>query len=186
MINDKTIELGSNNQFDGDINQHIGDKTEYNNITYIYNTLPLHKKKSIIQDILEGILDLDIESSPIILDTKDYTIRDKINYNNITAYEKAFDILIQDSFLIEQRLNFLNAQKDPKSSHKLYDYIKRVYAKHCGQSTPDEIIRCMCDEIQDNLAKYPNISDEDVALIPVIVFYVFSKCHIFEKPPKPL
>lgn len=184
MIGGKITDIGAGNQIGGDVNQHIGDKTEYNSTTNIYyNGLPISKKTSIIQEILEGILDLDTKLQPVIPNTTDYTIYDKIKYNEIQSYNKAFDILMQDSFLIEQRLNFLNNQKDPSASQKLYTFIRRIYAKHCSQPTPDLIVDCICNEIQANLAKYPNISDDDAALVPAIVFYVFSKCHIFEKPP---
>nr|DAN76887.1 MAG TPA: hypothetical protein [Caudoviricetes sp.] len=132
---------------------------------------------------MEGILDLGIKSQPIILDTKEYIIRDKVDYNKIKCYDTAFDFLMKDSQLIEQRLNSLNNHKDPTSSQRLYTFVQRIYSKHCGQSDPDQRILCICDEIKNDLIKYPNISDEDTALIPVIVFYVFSKCHIFNKPP---
>ena len=188
MINDKTIEIGSNNQIHGNVTQQIGNNT-YNdfsiNINAI-NQLPHNRKTSIIQEILEGILDLGIDLQPIVLDTKDYTIRDKIDYNKINCYDTAFDFLMRDSQLIEQRLNSLNNHKDPMSSQRLYSFVQRIYIKYCGQSDPDQRILYICDEIKNDLMKYPNISDEDTALIPVIVFYVFSKCYIFDKPPIPI
>lgn len=187
MINRKGIGIGSDNTIqDSTINQQIGDNhNDYSVNLNVINQLPINKKVSIIQEVLEGILDLDIELHTIILDTIDYKIRDKIDHNKIRCYDIEFDFFMRESCLIEQRLNFLNNQKSPTSSQRLYNFVKRIYSKHCGQADPDQIITCICDEIKNDLVKYPNISDEDAALIPVIVFYVFSKCHIFEKPPIP-
>lgn len=178
MINNQKTEIGSKNTISNStITQQ--NASVINNITQ----LPRDKKTSVIQLILEGILELDIELQSTVLDTAGYTIQNKINHNNITCYRDAFELYMQESLLIRDRLNFLDNNKEATSSQRLYKFVKRVYMKHCGQSNPDKRIICICDEIKDDLIKSTNISDEELALIPVIVFYVFSKCHIFEKPP---
>lgn len=182
MINQHNNELGSENTFNDSNIQQQNAKTINNYINKV-GQMSIPEKKSIIQEVLEGIIDLDIEINPITLDTVDYTIHDKIDHNKITTYQVAFDLYMSDSYLIEQRLNFLNENKSATSSQRIYRFVKRIYMKHCGMFNPDQRIFCICEEIKNDLSKYPNISDEDKALIPVVVFYVFSKCHIFEKPP---
>lgn len=188
MTKEQVNQIGSGNSLqNSEISQQTANAIYNDNRQLnIINQLPTNKKISIIQEVLEGILDLDIELQPIVLDTTDYTIIDKIDHNKIKCYKVALDFYMQDSFLIEQRLNFLNTQKQATSSQRLYAFVKRIYMKHCSQADPDQRITDICNEIKNDLIKYPNISDEDTALVPIIVFYVFSKCHIFEKPPIPL
>lgn len=183
MIHNQKTEIGSKNTISGStINQQNANVINNDNSIYILSQVSQAKKMSVIQLILDGILELDIELQPIVLDTTDYTILEKIDHNDITSYRVAFDFYIRESFLIEYRLRFLDNNKEPTSSQRLYNFVKRIYMKHCGQANPDDRIICICNEIKDDLIS-TNISNEELALIPVIVFYVFSKCHIFEKPP---
>lgn len=188
MTEEQINQIGSGNSIQNShINQQMANTINNDNRQlHFFNQLPTNKKISIIQEVLEGILDLNIELQPIILNTTDYTIVDKIDHNKIKCYKVALDFYMQESFLIEHRLKFLDTQKQATSSQRLYTFIKRIYMKHCGQTDPDQRITDICDEIKNDLIKYPNISDEDTALVPIIVFYVFSKCHIFEKPLIPL
>lgn len=186
MMKRHSNNLGSDNTINNsDITQQVADTI--NNQTIIkVSQMPITKKSSIIQEVIEGILDLNIDLHPIELDTADYTIHDKIDHNKIEAYKVAFDLFMQESYLIEQRLRFLDSNKSATSSQRLYHFVKRVYMKYCGQADPDTRILCICNEIKNDLNEYPNISNEDEALVPIVVFYVFSKCHIFEKPPIPI
>lgn len=185
-LKSKNNKIGNSSVIENSIiTQQIADviQIDNQNIT-IVNQMPVSTKTFIIQEILEGILDLDEVAQPIELDITPYTIQDKIDYNDIEAYKTSFHFYMQESLLIEKKLEFLNENKSPVSSKKLYDFIKRIYHKHCGQENPDMRIHCICEEIKNDLNIYENISPEDKALIPSIVFYVFSKCHIFEKPPQ--
>lgn len=180
MIKRNLNAAGNGNTFNGNFSQQTA-----NSITNI-NLMPKARKRSVVYDVLKGILELETEAHPSRLDTEQYTIVGKIDHNNIIVYREALDLYIQESQLIEQRLRFLSNNKDPTAPQKLYNYIKRVYMRHCGTINPDERIECICSEIEEKLSSLSDISIDETAFIPVIVFYVFSKCHIFEKPPTPL
>lgn len=138
---------------------------------------------SIIQEVLEGIIDLSMEELDATeLDTQLYTIENKIDCNGIIAYKVAYDIYMSEKQLIEHRLKSLESGKNPLASKKLYRYVQRIYGRHCDHDSSDQIIKCVCDEIGEGLLRVENISLDDIAVVPYIVFYVFSKCHIFKKP----
>tara|TARA_R110002051_G_scaffold323316_1_gene416521 strand:+ start:1674 stop:2225 length:552 start_codon:yes stop_codon:yes gene_type:complete len=148
-----------------------------------YETAVLITTPSIIQEVLEGIIDLSMEEIEATeLDTQLYTIESKIDYNEITVYKVAYDIYMSEKQLIEHRLKSLDNGKNPLASQKLYKYVQRIYGKHCYHKSSDQIIECICEEISNGLLRVQNISLDDVAVVPYIVFYVFSKCHIFKKP----
>lgn len=179
---------GSKNEFSNvgiDGNGNSIDVAETINKTYITNNpppIPNYIKMSIIQQILQGILELDSHSEIIELDVQSFSIEEKIDYNKIIAYKEAYEIYMEDKILIEQRLKFLEINENPLASTNLYRFIKRIYAKHCRHKDPDMIIQHMCNEIKSDLSVDPNINCDDIALIPAIIFYVFTKCHIFKKP----
>lgn len=188
MIDRKTIDIGDNNTFtDSAITQQTADEINNDNRKYLtlVSQLPIAKKKSIIHEVIEGILEIQTATSPTLPDTKDYDIRDKIDHNKIRSYKQAYDMYIQQSYLIDDRLSFLNKNKHPMSSQRLYTFVKNIYLKHCDKADPDQRIHCICEEIKGDLSNDPDISIEDSSFIPIVVFYVFSKCHIFEKPPVP-
>lgn len=173
----------SNIELDG--NGNSIDVANTINKTYVTNNpayIPKYIKISIIQQILQGILDLNINSEIIELDVQSFSIEDKIDHNKIIAYKEAYEIYMEDKILIEQRLRFLEISENPLASKNLYGFIRRIYAKHCRHKDPDIIIQHMCNEIKSDLSVDPDISCDDVALIPAIIFYVFTKCHIFKKP----
>lgn len=175
----------TNNLRDNHIENSVVKQTNIGTVGTLnsYQTsLPL-TSLSIIQEVLEGIIDLGMdEIDATELDTQLYTIENKIDYNEIIVYKVAYDIYMSEKQLIEHRLKSLENSKNPLASQKLYKYVQRIYGKHCYHEFPDQVIKCVCEEISDGLLRVQNISLDDVAVVPYIVFYVFSKCHIFKKP----
>ena len=167
-------------QSGSDNNQHFGD------IYYSPEPISQCKRLSIIQEVIRGIVDLDVDFEATELDVKTFSVEEKISYNEIITYKEAYEIYMEDRVLIEQRLRFLEKNENPLAGKKLYGFIKRIYAKYCSLKDPDIRIQCMCKEIKSDLLAHPEISTDDVALIPAIIFYVFTKCHIFKKPPVPI
>lgn len=173
-------DLSYNNIVDSSVTQINAETIE--NVHIHEQLLPI-SSPSIIQEVLEGIIELSIyELEASELDTQHYTVENKIDCNNIVVYKKAYDIYMIERQLIEHRLKALEIGKNPLASEKLYRYVQRIYGKHCRYECPDTIIECVCNEIKVDLLRVENISLDEVAVIPYIVFYVFSKCYIFKKP----
>ena len=160
-----------------------GNKQYFGDIYYPPAPMSQCKKLSIIQEVLRGIVDLDIDIEATELDIESFSVEEKIDYNEIVIYKEAYEIYMEDKALIEQRLRFLEKNENPLAGKKLYGFIKRIYAKYCSYKDPDMRIQYMCYEIKSDLSVHPDISTDEVALIPAIIFYVFTKCHIFKKPP---
>lgn len=167
----KIAQSGSNNT------QHFGD------VYQLPPQMSQNKKLSIIQEVLRGIVDLDTDIEVLELDVKSFSIEEKIDYNEIVTYREAYEIYMEDRALIEQRLRFLEKNENALAGKKLYGFIRRIYAKHCSLEDPDMRIQCMCHEIKSDLAAHSEMNTDEMALIPAIIFYVFTKCHIFKKPP---
>lgn len=157
--------------------QHFGD------VYCLTAPMTQHKRLSIIQEVLRGVVDLDTDIEVTELDVKSFSIEEKIDYNEIVTYKEAYEIYMEDRVLIDQRLNFLEKNENALAGKKLYGFIKRIYAKHCSLEDPDMRIQCMCHEIKSDLSVHPDMNTDEIALIPAIIFYVFTKCHIFKKPP---
>ena len=175
----------TNNFRDNHIENSTVNQTNIRNVENFnsYETPIPITSLSIIQEVLEGIIDLSMEEiNATELDTQLYTIENKIDYNEIIVYKVAYDIYMSEKQLIEHRLKSLENGKNPLASQKLYKYVQRIYGKHCYHESSDQIIKCVCEEIGEGLLRVENISLDDVAVVPYIVFYVFSKCHIFKKP----
>lgn len=180
----KINNLKDNTISDSTINQISSDKLEVDKL-FIVDQLPI-TKPSIIQEVLEGIIELsdhDIEATEP--DIRPYTIQEKIDYNEIVAYKESYEFYMSDRHIIAHRLKSLENGKNPLASKRLYKFVQRIYSKHCHHKNPDIRIKCVNEEIESNLRRIEGISLDDMAVVASIVFYVFSKCHIFHKPPIP-
>lgn len=169
---------------------YVENSTITQNNIHNVEKLDLHEqlgpitKSSIIQEVLEGIIDLsDDEVEATELDVQPYTIQDKIDHNGIVAYKEAYDTYMGDKPYIDHRLRALESGKNPLASKRLYKFVQRVYSKHCHHANSDNRIQCVCDEIKSDLLRVDNMGIEETAIVPSIVFYVFAKCHILTKPP---
>ena len=102
MIKRHSNNLGSDNTINNsDITQQVADTI--NNQTIIkVSQMPITKKSSIIQEVIEGILDLNIDLHPIELDTADYTIHDKIDHNKIKVTRSLLIYLCKKATLLSK------------------------------------------------------------------------------------
>lgn len=169
----------SNTQQSGNGNrQHFGD-------IHYHETSPAleAKKSSIIQDILENIIDLSVTLEASTPDTVPFDIERKIDHNCIIYYKTALEILMENKFIIEERLNILETNGNTLARQKLFKVVRNIYSNHCRYEDPDEVIRCMELELKNELTKFKTLGYDDITFIPSIIFYVFTECKIFKKPP---
>lgn len=162
------------------INKHL-------NPVYLFPSPPNGQRKmSSIHRILEGISDIENTVNAEQPDTQPYTIEQKIEHNKIEIYRRFLDKFRMSSWIIQTQIEFLEQNGQPMISTKLFHYVDQKFMQLLLiEPDPDTLILKICSEIKKDLemAPTPSITLDDVAYIPSVVFFVFSKCKIFEKPP---
>lgn len=159
--------------------QHFGD-----NIIYEGTSPALEaKKSSIIQEILENIIDLSVTLEASTPDTIPFDIERKIDHNCIKYYKIALEILMENKFIIEERLNILENNGNSLARQKLFKVVRNLYVNHCHYEDPNDVVKCMEVELKEELTKLTNLGYDNINFISSIIFYVFAECKIFKKPP---
>ena len=120
------------------------------------------------------------------MDVLPYTIEQKIDHNNLFLYKKYLPKFQNFSWIIQSQIELLEQNGQPTISNKLYKYIDDKFMHFSlNKLTPDYLVHHICENIKIDLEnnKILSITLDDIAYVPYVVFYVFSKCKIFEKPP---
>jgi len=140
------------------------------------------KKASIIQEVIEDILELSINLEVTELDVKFFDIEKKVDYNQIISYKSSFDFFMNNKQVIQSRLDVLESVSNPLATKKLFTVVKNIYHKYINLSNPDEIVRAMQDELTSSLLTADPDNYDNITFVPSVIFYVFSECQIFKKP----
>lgn len=152
-----------------------------NNTVNQYFVTPLTevKKASIVQEVIDDLLELSVSFEATEPDVKFFDIENKIDYNQIVCYKASFEFFMSNKQVIQSRLDFLESVSNPLATKKLFAVIKNIYHKYTSVQNPDDIISLMQEDLSKSLDQdsYDNIS-----FIPSVIFYVFSECQIFKKP----
>ncbi|MDQ8954515.1 hypothetical protein RFH42_16315 [Acinetobacter rudis] len=175
-----------NNSIDGDDNNINNAQRDIN--IHHHNSTSNEPRPSNIQRLLEGISDLEMLESVAEPDTLPYTIKDKIEYNDLSDYLDDLDDYMDWQYTIVQRLNFLEMNGFPGTRDRIIAFVRRKWRKIKFAFTaehPDKIVYELCKEIENELKHVVNdkLNHEDISCTIYVVFYVFSECKIFEKPP---
>jgi len=180
----KTPQVSDVQQSGENNSQQIANNIDNSKTTNIFTT-PANEasKSSIIQDILENIIDLEIEFEATKPDTTPFDIEGKIDHNDITLYKESYEFFMGHKFLIEDRLKTLEDSGNHLASKKLFSVIRNIYHKHLHLNNPDRIISLMQDELKKDLIINNMTSHDNIMFVPSIIFYVFAECKIFKKPP---
>lgn len=144
------------------------------------------QKLSSIHKILEGISDIEHGIELKELDILPYTIEQKIDYNSLLFYQKYLSKFQSFAWIIQSQIELLEQNGQPTISNKLYKYVDDKFMNLVlKQLTPDYLVHQICEDIKSDLEKNKilSITLDDIAYVPYVVFYVFSKCKIFDKPP---
>lgn len=174
------------NQF-SEIEQEGQNNTQQIAHTIINNglTSPLKeiKKASIIQEIIEDILDLAMQLEATELDVRAYSIENKIDYNEIICYRESFDFFMGNKQVIQSRLDILESNGNALATKKLFTVIQNIYNKYTHIRKADDIITSMQTELSSSLLRVDPNNYDNISFVPSVIFYVFSECQIFKKPP---
>ena len=154
-------------------------------ITNITVTSPLNeaKKANIIQEIIEDIIELAVSFEVTEPDVKVYDIEQKVDYNKITRYKESFDFFMGNRQVIQSRIDVLESISNPLATRKLFTVISNIYHKYTHIRDPDEIIHSMQSELTTSLMAIDPTNYDNISFVPSVIFYVFSECQIFKKPP---
>lgn len=161
------------------INKHL-------NPTILFPLPDQNLTPSTIHRILNGISKLNPVIQAKYPDTLPYTTEAKVQHNNILQYIKHFNSFQRFAWSIQLQLDFLEANTIPGITEQLYNYVEQVWIElSFDEDNPDLLIKKICNKINDELKINDSIflTVDDIRYIPYVVFFVFSKCKIFEKPP---
>ena len=171
----------------GNTNSSTGKQYNAETINIEERSAPI-PKGSAIQTLLTNIVDIENEEKAELNaeDYKHYTIKGKIEFNNITLYNKFYDRYYDGYHIVESRLRALELYGNGGIRQIIIDYIAKKYRLlTCHDLTPDMLIYNLDTQISEELeARYSSsLKVEDIAHIDYVIFHVFAKCGIFDKPP---
>lgn len=149
----------------------------------IYELSPI-KHASNIERVLQGISSFTAKTQPEKPDTDDYTIEDKIDHNRLEKYKKFFNDYMNYYSVVREKISLFEEQ-DLAFEIKLISHIKNKYMLHIkSNQVSDDLVEKIVLDIEYELKNHSSLELEDISSIHYVVFYVFSRCKIFEKPPK--
>lgn len=176
--------LGNKNQqgISGNHNQQAGEN--------IFNFYPSQSKDhtpSAIERVLQGLYSIGTEQIQFFPpDILPYTLEEKIDFNGIKSYTQFYDDFLEGCGLVKLQIE-RQSEVAPECETALIHCVKSFYRKISIQfpnDTADEkidkICQCLSDELQQSGA---NLILEERRAVEYVVFYVFSECKIFNKPP---
>jgi hypothetical protein len=154
-----------------------------NSTTTIHQLNPI-KHASNIERVLQGISSFITKTQPEKPDTDDYTIESKIDHNRLEKYKKFFDDYMDYYSVVREKISLFEEQ-DLAFEIKLISHIKNKYMLHFKPNqVSDDLVEKIILDIESELKNHSSLELEDISSIHYVVFYVFSRCKIFEKPPK--
>lgn len=140
------------------------------------------RKSGIIQKILQNIIELSVNLDASEPDVKSFSLIRKIEHNKIIIYKRALDFFLINKFIIQSRLDVIESLEDPLATKKLFTIVRNLYYQNIMLDHADDIIKSISEQLKDSLNSC-TLEIDDLSFIPSIIFYVFSECQIFEKPP---
>ncbi len=174
MLNKQTIN-GSNN--------YTAGRDVKVNKFYNFNYPIKHEMSigNILKNISEFTINLQFEKP----DTGEYTIEEKINYNNLVQFKEFFDDYMENYNIVKEKIMIISAE-DVNFEQRLLKYVKNKYIRLYDKNDPNLTLNNILEEIENDLKQNTDLSIDDISCTHYIVFYVFALCKIFEKPIKGL
>ena len=166
----------------GDNNNTAGRDVNVNNF-YNFNYPIKHEMSigNILKNISEFTINLQFEKP----DTVEYTIEEKINYNNLVQFKEFFDDYMENYNVVKEKIMIISAE-DINFEQRLIKYVKNKYIKLYDKNDPNLTLNNILEEIENDLKQNTDLSIDDISCTHYIVFYVFALCKVFEKPIKGL
>lgn len=164
-----------------------GNKTSggtlFDNSTNNYMTESI-KHESAIGNILMGLSQFTTDIEYERPDTLEYTIEEKIDYNDLSKYQEFFDDYMENYNLVKNKITVIN-DEDLTFEKRLITYIKNKYIKHYAKDIDSNVLLDkIIHDIELELKSHSDLLLEDISSTHYIVFYVFAQCKIYKKPPR--
>lgn len=171
-------------------NQNIGDGLQVNagRDAEVHYHEPPKPKSSAIQELLFNIIDIEKKESASLKDDdyRTYSIEDKIKFNSIKIYKKFLDKYKDGYEIVETRLQDLELNYTGDIRQLVINYVAKKYRLlSCQGYEPDKLIYLLDKEISDELKELykTELNLDEIEHIDFVIFHVFVKCEIFDKPP---
>ncbi|WP_228259760.1 SMEK domain-containing protein [Acinetobacter pittii] len=159
---------------------------KYLNPTVLFPLPDQNLTPSTFHNLLNGISKLKPIVQVKLPDTLPYTIEAKAQHNSILQYIKHLGTYQKFAWNIQYQLDFLEENTIPGITEQLFNYVEQVWIDlEFEEDNSDILVRKICNKIKEELSLNNTIflTADDIRYIPYVVFFVFSKCKIFEKPP---
>lgn len=139
---------------------------------------------SAIENVLMGIASFTTKIEYEKPDTFDYTIEQKIDYNELTIYKNFLDDYMENYNLVKHKIIVIE-DFDITFEKRLISHVKSKYIQNYTDTiSSNELLKKTISDIELELKNYSELTLEDISGLHYIVFYIFAKCKIFKKPPK--
>lgn len=165
----------------GSYNKTAGESLFDFSTTYITESV---KHESAISNILMGLSHFTTDIEYEKPDTVEYTIEQKIDYNELYKYKEFFDDYMENYNLVKNKIEIIN-DEDVTFERRLISYIRSKFIKYSIKDIDsNELLDKIVSDIEQELKAYSSLELEDISSTHYIVFYVFAQCKIYKKPPR--
>lgn len=169
-------------------NINSGDGNQFNAERDIVIYEVPEPKESAIQNLLMNIVHIEKREDASLgnEDYQTYTIEGKIAHNKISIYNRYYDEFKDGYMVVETRLKELEMNGFADIRQLIINYVCKKYRLlSCQKLTADELISVLDKEISDELkvVYINNLSIDEINHVDYVIFHVFVKCKIFDKPP---
>lgn len=170
------------------VNSNLADGIQFNAENDIHINAVPEPKGSAIQNLLMNILNIEKREDASLSneDYQTYSIENKISYNQISIYDKYYDEFKDGYTVVETRLRDLEMNGFADVRQLIINYVCKKYRLlSCRNISPDELIFSLDTEISNELKSVyiEKLSIDEINHVDYVIFHVFAKCKIFDKPP---
>lgn len=143
------------------------------------------KINSAIEKLLDGLFDIVEEASFTQPSFNKFKLEQKIRYNQISRYKNFIEDYLNAKSIIRGKLNILQ-DIDESISIKIIQYVQKKFRDVFNEDlTADNLVKNLINEILGDLKEHSVVDLEEIEVgTDYLVFYVFSECKIFDKPPE--
>lgn len=193
-INDNKSISGDNNSIDShtiDGSYNILSTGEGSNI-HIHSSFPI--KESPMYQLLNNIGNLPMSEPKVELpDLVPYTIEEKISYNELEIYRDFYNDFQDGNYVIKDKIALIEETSNANFGNNICRYIQSKFRevfldlrKTNNSVDGDHLIENLKKKVTFELKEYyqEKLSPEELVYIDYVIYYVFTQCKIFKKPPK--
>lgn len=151
-------------------------------------------KESFMYQLLNNIGNLPaLESRVELSDLVPYTIEEKIRYNELEIYSIFYDDFQDGNYVIKDKIALIEKNSNANFGNNICIYIQAKFReafielrKVNHSNNGDCLIENLKEKITLELKEHyqDKLSPEELVYIDHVIYYVFTECRIFKKPPQ--